>query len=72
MPLDYALARQGDKKKRLALVPHNTNVDDEITLLAGSGCPFVVRRKNKDRFELVGDCYIYGMMEGEEMARGCS
>ncbi|KAK0735317.1 heterokaryon incompatibility protein-domain-containing protein [Apiosordaria backusii] len=63
IPLDHALARLDDG--RLALVPHDTMVGDEIALLAGGRCPFAVRRVHYNRFELVGDCYVDGIMEGE-------
>ncbi|RYP34311.1 hypothetical protein DL767_004305 [Monosporascus sp. MG133] len=61
-PLDYAMARLDDG--RLALVPHSTLSGHEIALLKGSPCPFVVQRVEKG-WKLVGDCYVYGMMEGE-------
>ncbi|KAK4151849.1 heterokaryon incompatibility protein-domain-containing protein [Chaetomidium leptoderma] len=61
-PLDYALARLDDG--RLALVPHSALPGNEIALLKGSPCPFVVQRVEKG-WKLVGDCYVYGMMEGE-------
>jgi hypothetical protein len=62
--LDYRLARTG--RGRLALVPHNTQVGDHITLLKGGKCPFVVRRlRGSHQWILIGDSYVYGM-EGEE------
>lgn len=62
-PLDQALARLDDG--RLALVPHDTKVDDDVALLAGGRSPFVVRREYCNRFRLVGDCYVDGIMQGE-------
>ncbi|KAK4033365.1 heterokaryon incompatibility protein-domain-containing protein [Parachaetomium inaequale] len=61
-PLDYAMARLDDG--RLAMVPHNTLPGHEIALLKGSPCPFVVQRVGKG-WKLMGDCYVYGIMEGE-------
>ncbi len=68
MSLDYALARLEDGK--LALVPHTTRAGDDVALLAGSGCPFVVRRQDDGRWKLIGECYVDGMMEGEEWREG--
>ncbi|KAK4126402.1 hypothetical protein N657DRAFT_643187 [Parathielavia appendiculata] len=66
-PLDYGMARLEDG--RLALVPHNTLPEHEIALFKGSPCPFVVQREGKG-WKLVGDCYVYGMMEGEMWREG--
>ncbi|KAK0662480.1 heterokaryon incompatibility protein-domain-containing protein [Cercophora samala] len=62
-PLDHALARLADG--RLALVPHDTQVGDDVSLLAGGRSPFVVKRTRCNGFKLVGDCYVDGIMEGE-------
>ncbi len=62
-PLDYAMAKLDDGK--LALVPHSTLHGDEIALLSGSPCPFVVKRAGSSQWKLVGDCYVDGMMEGK-------
>jgi hypothetical protein len=61
--LDYRLART--ENGRLALVPHDTRVGDEIALLKGGKCPFVVRSR-KSQWVLIGDSFVYQMMEGEE------
>ncbi|KAG7288234.1 hypothetical protein NEMBOFW57_007764 [Staphylotrichum longicolle] len=61
-PLDYAMAKLDDG--RLALVPHNSLPGHEIALWEGSPCPFVVQRSGSG-WKLTGDCYVYGMMEGE-------
>jgi hypothetical protein len=61
--LDYRLART--EKGRLALVPHDTRVGDEVALLKGAKCPFVVRSR-KSQWVLIGDSFVYEMMEGEE------
>jgi hypothetical protein len=61
--LDSALARTEDG--RLALIPYNAQVGDEIALFKGSKCPFVVR-PTASRWKLVGDCYVQGMMDGRD------
>jgi hypothetical protein len=63
LSFDYALARL--ESGRLALAPHHAAVGDEVALLQGSTCPFVVKRKWWGQWVLVGDCCVDGMMEGE-------
>jgi hypothetical protein len=48
----------------LGVVPHNTRVGDDVALLVGGRCPFVIRKHGR-KWKLVGDSYVYGMMEGE-------
>ncbi|KAH8729078.1 hypothetical protein GQ44DRAFT_823812 [Phaeosphaeriaceae sp. PMI808] len=60
--LDYKLA--GTEDGKLALVPYNAQVGDKIALLKGAKCPFVVRLWGA-KWKLVGDAYLYGVMDGE-------
>jgi hypothetical protein len=50
----------------LALVPGETRLDDEVWLLRGGKLPFILRRVDGGDFELIGDCYIHGVMDGEK------
>ncbi|KAJ8120483.1 hypothetical protein ONZ43_g2817 [Nemania bipapillata] len=52
-------------KGYLALVPHGTEIGDEVALLAGGKSPFVLRRDDDEKWKLIGDCYIEGLMHGE-------
>lgn len=61
--LGYRLART--EEGRLALVPHNAQAGDRIALLQGGKCPFVVRPQGS-RWILIGDSYVYDMMEGQQ------
>lgn len=61
--LDYRLAKT--ESGRLALVPHNAEMEDSIALLQGGKCPFVVRQQ-ESKWSFVGDSYVHGMMNGEE------
>lgn len=45
---------------------HDTEEGDLIVLFEGFRMPFVLRRKD-DKFQIVGDCYIHGIMDGELM-----
>ncbi|KAI1855896.1 hypothetical protein JX265_011979 [Neoarthrinium moseri] len=53
----------------MGLVPMCSQVGDEVFLLGGASVPFVLRRRDPawNKFILVGDCYIHGVMEGEVM-----
>jgi hypothetical protein len=51
--------------RRLALVPKNTGVGDEVAILFGADVPFVLRRKaDRAAHELIGECYVHGLMDG--------
>ena len=55
--------------KRLALLPGNARVGDEVWILSGVKLPFVVRRKGA-HYQLVGSCYLHGMMDGQAVGKG--
>lgn len=48
------------------MFPKSANAGDEIWVLFGGEFPFVLRRKERiGYYELVGQCYIHGVMEGQ-------
>lgn len=58
----------------VASVPWDTQMQDMVMILEGFSTPFVVRScerdaedGSEDRYELVGDCYVHGIMDGELM-----
>lgn len=61
-------------KGYLARVPLQTRDGDQIALLRGGSVPFVVREirnggvsgDDHSRFQLVGGCYVHGIMYGEQ------
>jgi Heterokaryon incompatibility protein (HET) len=55
------------EKGHLALVPPSTRTGDRIILLAGGKTPYVARQSSglPQQWELVGDCYVHGIMFGE-------
>ena len=65
----FAVTRKG----YFALVPRGAQVGDEIAVFDRACVPFVVRRergKEKgDRFELLGEAYVHGIMKGEALSR---
>ena len=57
----------------LGCVPRWATVGDEIIVILGASTPFVVRgleRQGGERYELVGECYVHGMMDGEILESG--
>ena len=54
--------------KRLALLPNEAKIGDEICIFEGVNAPFVIR-KSGERYKIVGSCYLHGMMDGEALKR---
>ena len=52
------------KENRLALVPERTQPQDIVAILLGANRPYVLRPVG-DKYILIGDTYIYGLMNGE-------
>ena len=58
-----------DGKKLFGLAPANTLLSDTVCILHGCSVPVVLRpsRTFEDSWELIGECFVYGIMEGEAM-----
>jgi hypothetical protein len=59
------------KKGYFGIGPAELEEGDEIYILAGGKLPLVLRPLPKSRprtFELVGDCYVHGIMDGEAVS----
>jgi hypothetical protein len=56
-----------EEKGYFMLVPELARVGDVICILWGAQTPFLLRRKSEvdRRWELVGECYVHGIMDGE-------
>jgi hypothetical protein len=52
------------EKGYFALVPRGTRERDQIVVFEGACVPFMVRRV-ENGYELVGEAYVHGVMEGE-------
>src|SRR5271170_2309666 len=50
--------------ERLALVPESSCVGDTIALCKGGRVPLVLRR-HPGGFQLIGESYVHGVMNGE-------
>ncbi|PMD57267.1 uncharacterized protein K444DRAFT_483861, partial [Hyaloscypha bicolor E] len=56
------------KKGYFGIGPAELEEGDEIYILAGGKVPLVLRplpESQPNTFELVGDCYVHGVMDGE-------
>lgn len=51
----------------LALLPLVAREDDIICILFGSRVAHVLRKADDLHWQLIGDCYLHGMMDGEAM-----
>lgn len=55
-------------KRYMGLLPRGTKEGDEICIFSGGHIPFVVRRHaSSSLYQLVGECYVHGIMNGEAM-----
>jgi len=52
------------KDRRIGLAPLTAREGDLVCLVLGAEVPFVLRRSN-DEYELVGECYVHGLMDEE-------
>ncbi|KAF5581508.1 heterokaryon incompatibility (het-6OR allele) [Fusarium pseudoanthophilum] len=48
----------------LCMVPWTTQVGDKIALLRGGRTPYVLRKAG-EKWRILGDCYVHGIMSGE-------
>ncbi|KAI1123041.1 hypothetical protein F5Y10DRAFT_286559 [Nemania abortiva] len=66
-PIGHIYGQRLAKTSRgyLALAPHDTETGDKVALLAGGKSPLVLRGDSRG-WKLVGDCYIEGLMRGEQ------
>ncbi|OCK93532.1 uncharacterized protein K441DRAFT_661434 [Cenococcum geophilum 1.58] len=79
-PIKYATFRRKifiTRENFIGLGPAEMKVDDQIYLLQGSRTPFIPRQAKEEcingllkrYYQLVGDCYMHGVMDGEALAR---
>jgi hypothetical protein len=52
------------KDRRIGLAPITAREGDLVCLVLGGEVPFVLRCSD-DEYELVGECYVHGLMDGE-------
>jgi hypothetical protein len=66
------------KRGTMALIPQLARVDDIVFIPLGAQTPFIIRKRAEERdvntgkmrevYELVGECYVHGVMNGEMMS----
>lgn len=49
----------------LGMGPQNIQINDVVVLLQGAETPFVFRSGRNRLYELVGEAYVHGIMNGE-------
>jgi hypothetical protein len=49
---------------RIGWVPFRTRVGDQVCVLQGMRIPLILRSRG-DRWEVIGACYVHGLMDGE-------
>ncbi|KAF2181322.1 HET-domain-containing protein [Zopfia rhizophila CBS 207.26] len=58
------------KSGRIGLVNRVTEVGDRCCILSGGKTPYILRRVAKDKYKLVAEAYIHGVMRGEAFREG--
>ena len=54
------------KDGKIGMVPGRTQKEDQIWVLFGCSIPLVLRKcKAEGSYEVVGECYLHGYMNGE-------
>jgi hypothetical protein len=74
--VEYMTAMASNAKERrpfvsrqgyLGLGPQSLEPRDLICIFFGANTPFILRKDWKSRYQLVGESYIHGIMDGEFM-----
>ncbi|KAI8631317.1 heterokaryon incompatibility protein-domain-containing protein [Xylariaceae sp. FL1651] len=50
---------------RLGLAPEEARVGDSIAIMPGGALPYILRSCHDNRWQLIGECYIHGCMDGQ-------
>ncbi|KAG8528317.1 uncharacterized protein KY384_007234 [Bacidia gigantensis] len=53
------------EKAFLGLGPAVMQKDDIVAVLSGSDTPTVLRRCGRSRYQVIGECYVHGLMQGQ-------
>lgn len=53
------------KKGYLGLVPKGAQKGDRVAVRMGSETPFILRKRSAGGFEVIGETYVHGIMDGE-------
>jgi hypothetical protein len=53
------------KENHLGIAAESIEADDQIWILPGAAAPMVLRKVDDENWKLVGEAYVYGIMNGE-------
>lgn len=53
----------------LGMAPDDSKPGDVVCVFQGGEVPFVLRPKENDQWELIGECYLHGIMEGKAVKK---
>ncbi|KAJ4290840.1 hypothetical protein N0V90_010035 [Kalmusia sp. IMI 367209] len=54
----------------VGMVPQLSQIGDYVCLIYGFEVPYVLRRSSEEKYKLVGDAYIHGIMDGQALVEG--
>jgi hypothetical protein len=49
----------------MGLAPESAKDGDLVCVILGASVPFILRERNNNVFQLVGEPYVHGYMDGE-------
>ena len=55
------------KEGYIGLAPEAVQMGDQVCIILGCQSPLLLRREEKDRYLVIGECYIHGLMNGEAL-----
>ncbi|GKT45804.1 uncharacterized protein ColSpa_05985 [Colletotrichum spaethianum] len=55
---------------RLCMIPREARVGDMVCIFIGAELPFVIRPTLQGMYEMIGDAYVSGIMDGEALVSG--
>lgn len=53
--------------RKLSSVTNHRTIDDEVSVILGCDFPMVLRPRGSNRYEVVGPCFVHGLMLGEAL-----
>jgi hypothetical protein len=56
-----------DSEGNMCIVPFSAEQNDRIVVISGLSIPLVIREKVAGEFEIIGECYLHGYMDGEAL-----
>ena len=51
----------------MGLAPADAEAGDAVSLILGCDAPFVLRDRGDGTYQIIGECYLHGVMDGEAM-----